>query len=271
MSETTETNETNAVAISNQKGGAGKTTTVVHLAGALNERGEDVLVVDLDKQGGLTNAFGYEDIYFDVDRATPYEILMDVSRADEINDHVLEGEEFDIVPSTEKNMAQSNISQLAESGRSRERLGIALDALEHDYDWILVDTAPDLNVLTDNAIVATGHLVVPFFPEKLNQNSLRLLLKELRGLDSLYDLGQPQELVKALVATRVETNSEHEAVAAEVRDGFDIPFFEVRKRTALSQAIEQRSTIFTFGGDSDRIRETRATFEAIADLLEDEL
>lgn len=268
-----ETNETNAVAISNQKGGAGKTTTVVHLAGALNERGEDVLVVDLDKQGGLTNAFGYEEIYFDAeaDTTTPYEILMDVGRVAEINDFVLEGEEFDLIPSTEKYMAQSNISQLAEAGRSRERLEIALDALESDYDWILVDTAPDLNVLTDNAIVATGRLVVPFFPEKLNQNSLRLLLKELKGLDSLYGLGKPKEVVAALVATRVENNSEHEAVADEVRAAFDIPFFEVRKRTALSQAIEQRSTIFTFGGDSERIRETRGVFEDIADLLEAEL
>lgn len=271
MSETTETSETNqtkAIAVGNQKGGAGKTTTVVHLAGALNDRGHDVLVVDLDKQGGLTNAFGHSETYYDLSRETTmYEVLWDLDRTEQVNDLVLENEEFDLIPATERYMNQSNINQLAEAGRSHRRLELALDALEHDYDWVVIDTTPDLNVLTDNAIVGAGNLLVPFFPEELNKNSLRLLLKQLKNLEKLH--GDINDI--ALIASRVEhNNGEHERVVDDVDDGFEHPLITIPKRTDLSNAIGAGTSIFGFEKENKRVRDAQATFEELAELVERE-
>jgi len=239
----------NTVAISNQKGGAAKTTTAIHLSGALNERGNNVLVVDLDKQGGLTNSLGYGDVYYDIakDTTTMYDVLFDLDRVADVNDLIIPGEEFDIIPATERYMNRSNINQLAEAGRSHVRLELALDELETDYDWVVIDTTPDLNVLTDNAIVAARNVLVPFFPEELNKNSLKLLLKQLQSLRKLH--GEINTL--GLVASRVEKNSEHDDVVEEVGESFDMPVFEIRKRTALSQSIKAGGSIYEFNQDSD--------------------
>jgi len=105
MTETGETIETRPaiVAMLNQKGGVGKTTLTIHVAGGLAERGLDVLVVDLAPEGALTSILGYDEAYSDLDREiTLHELLLDPSRTDEIGDLVLEAEEFDLLPANER-------------------------------------------------------------------------------------------------------------------------------------------------------------------------
>ena len=252
------------ITVANQKGGAGKTTDVIHTGGALSARGYDVLLVDIDYHGGLTCSLGYNDLYYDTDRTTLFDVL-DFDQMESVNDIIVEHEEFDILPASEKLANNKNIQTLLEAPKSRERLGMMLDELDKDYDYIIVDTPPSLNVLTDNALVATGHVVIPVIPEKLNANSLQIFAKQLGSLEPAY--GDINRL--AIVCNRVEQNSEHRDTIAEIKSAYSLPVFEIPKRTDLSQSIGKGVSVFGFAKENKRVEDARELFNEIADLFDE--
>lgn len=276
--ETNRTNKTNStvetnkmtgtntarITVANQKGGAGKTTDVIHTGGALSARGYDVLLVDIDYHGGLTCSLGYSNLYYDTDRTTFFDVL-DFDQMDSVNDILVEHEEFDILPASEKLANNNNIQTLLEAPKSRERLGMMLDELDTDYDYILVDTPPSLNVLTDNALVATGNVVIPVIPEKLNANSLQIFAKQLRSLEPAY--GDINRL--AIICNRVEQNGEHRNTIQEIKSAYSLPVFEIPKRTDLSQSIGKGVSIFGFSKDNKRVEDARQLFSDVADLFDE--
>jgi chromosome partitioning protein len=258
----TDTN-TARLTVANQKGGAGKTTDVIHTGGALAARGYDVLLVDIDYHGGLTCSLGYNDLYYDTDRTTLFDVL-DFDQMESVNDIIVEHEEFDILPASEKLANNKNIQTLLEAPKSRERLEMTLDELDRDYDYIVVDTPPSLNVLTDNALVATGNVVIPVIPEKLNANSLQIFAKQLRSLEPAY--GDINRL--AIVCNRVEQNGEHRKTIGEIKSAYSLPVFEIPKRTDLSQSIGKGVSVFGFGKENQRVEDARELFNDIADLFD---
>ena len=260
MSDTT----TARIAVANQKGGAGKTTDVIHTGGALAARGHDVLLVDIDYHGGLTCSLGHADLYYDTDRTTLFDVL-DFDRMESVNDVIVEHEEFDILPASEKLANNKNIQTLLEAPKSRERLKMTLDELEKDYDYIIVDTPPSLNVLTDNALVATGNVVIPVIPEKLNANSLQIFAKQLSSLEPAY--GDIDRL--AIICNRVERNSEHRRTIEEIESAYSLPVIEIPKRTDLSQSIGEGVSVFGFGKENKRVEDARDLFNEIADLFDE--
>lgn len=257
------------VCFANQKGGAGKSTNAVHTAGALAQRGK-TLFGDLDKHGGVTCAYGYQDEYYlpEEEDATPgptlYSCLMQALSGPPVSELVIDREEFDILPATEQFMSKSNIGELADEPRSYERLGILLEQLD-DYDYIVLDTPPDLNILSNNAIVAADVILMPFIPEKLNQNSLTILRKQIQGIGNAYPVNPV-----GVIASRVEDNSEHDGAIEAVDERMPFPLIEVRKTTNLSKAIDRGETIFTYDGQDPRTDRARETFDEIADLIESE-
>ncbi|WP_276302719.1 ParA family protein [Halorussus lipolyticus] len=255
---------TSRITVANQKGGAGKTTDVIHTGGALAARGHDVLLVDIDYHGGLTCSLGYNDLYYDTDRTTLFDVL-DFDQMEAVNDVIVEHEEFDILPASEKLANNKNIQTLLEAPKSRERLGMTLDELDKDYDYIIVDTPPSLNVLTDNALVATGNVIIPVIPEKLNANSLQIFAKQLRSLEPAY--GDINRL--AIMCNRVEQNGEHRNTIAEIESAYSLPVFQIPKRTDLSQSIGQGTSIFGFDKENKRVEDARQLFTEIADLLDE--
>ncbi len=263
---TTDMSDTNTsrITVANQKGGAGKTTDVIHTGGALAARGHDVLLVDIDYHGGLTCSLGYNDLYYDTDRTTLFDVL-DFDQMEAVNDVIVEHEEFDILPASEKLANNKNIQTLLEAPKSRERLGMTLDELDKDYDYIIVDTPPSLNVLTDNALVATGNVIIPVIPEKLNANSLQIFAKQLRSLEPAY--GDINRL--AIMCNRVEQNGEHRNTIAEIESAYSLPVFQIPKRTDLSQSIGQGTSIFGFDKENKRVEDARQLFTEIADLLDE--
>jgi chromosome partitioning protein len=182
-----------------------------------------------------------------------------------VNDIIIEHEEFDILPASEKLANNKNIQTLLEAPKSRERLGMMLDELDKDYDYIIVDTPPSLNVLTDNALVATGHVVIPVIPEKLNANSLQIFAKQLGSLEPAY--GDINRL--AIVCNRVEQNSEHRDTIAEIKSAYSLPVFEIPKRTDLSQSIGKGVSVFGFAKENKRVEDARELFNEIADLFDE--
>lgn len=262
------TTDPTIVAFANQKGGAGKSTNAVHTAGALAKRGE-TLFVDLDKHGGVTCAYGYHDEYYlprdEPSGPTLYSSMMQALSEPPVSELVIDRDEFDVLPATEQFMSKSNISELADQPRSYERLKILLKDLDV-YDYVVLDTPPDLNILSNNAIVASDEILMPFIPEKLNQNSLTILRKQIQGIGDAYPVNPV-----AVIASRVGDEAEHQNAIEVVDERMPFPLIEVRKTTHLSKSIDAGETIFTYENASPQAKRARETFDDIADLIEGEV
>ncbi len=143
------------LAVCNQNGGVGKTTTAINLAAALAEQKKKVLLVDIDPQGNATSGFGLEKNSIE---NTTYELLMDDCAINEaIQKDVQPG--LDIIPSN-VNLAGAEI-ELLNFEDKEYILKRALDFVRVEYDYILLDCPPSLSLLTVNSMVAADKVLVP--------------------------------------------------------------------------------------------------------------
>ena len=142
------------IAIANQKGGVGKTTTSVNLSAALTEKGKKVLLIDLDPQGNSTSGLGIDKN----ENNTIYHLLVEDIHADQcVRKHVWHG--LDLIPST-VNLAGAEIEML-DIPRHEFILKQKLREIENNYDYIIIDCPPSLNLLTVNALTTANSVLVP--------------------------------------------------------------------------------------------------------------
>ena len=142
------------IAIANQKGGVGKTTTAVNLAAALAQSGSRVLLVDLDAQGNATMGSGVDKREL---TASTCDVLLEEVHAADAVVHTPEG--FDLMPGN-TDLTAAEIELMDEDGRE-QRLKRALDTLRPKYDYIIIDCPPALSLLTLNALTAADSVLVP--------------------------------------------------------------------------------------------------------------
>lgn len=234
------------LAVSNQKGGVGKTTIAVNVAGALNQRGQDVLLIDLDPQGNATEGLGFSDAY-DAEPPSLFDVLTDTERRGEINHLIEEHAEMDVVPSnidhhhTEREMTHVR--------RPTEQLALTLEELDQEYDYVLIDCPPSLGHLTDNALYAAQNLLIPALAESTSKRAVELLFDHVTSIERDFDISIQE---RVLVANRVEETNE----ASEMIDWFarafdDTPRFEVRKRVALQRAHSAGASLFEYDSGTD--------------------
>lgn len=143
------------IAVANQKGGVGKTTTAINLSACLAELGKKILVIDLDPQGNTTSGFG---IAKDEQEKTVYEVLIGDCTAQEAILHNVE-ENLDLLPSN-VNLSGAEI-ELIGIDRKEFVLRDQLESVRNQYDFILIDCPPSLNMLTVNAMTTANSVLVP--------------------------------------------------------------------------------------------------------------
>ncbi|MDO5441805.1 MAG: AAA family ATPase [Bacillota bacterium] len=145
-----------AIAIFNQKGGVGKTTTNINLAACLANKGKKVLVLDIDPQGNTTSGLGL--IKKDLDY-TSYDLLIDDSLDPRNTIYKTNVENLEIIPASAE-LAGAEIELVHLEGREK-RLKNALLAIKKAYDYIFIDCPPSLGLLTINALTAVDSVLIP--------------------------------------------------------------------------------------------------------------
>lgn len=143
------------IAIANQKGGVGKTTTAINLSAALADKGKKVLVIDMDPQGNTTSGFGVEKNELD---NTVYELMLEECS---VHDCIIKDvyKTLSIIPSN-VNLAAAEI-ELIETNSKEYILKREIDFIADKYDYILIDCPPSLSMLTVNAMTTAGSVLVP--------------------------------------------------------------------------------------------------------------
>jgi len=145
-----------AIAIFNQKGGVGKTTTTINLASCLAERGKRILIFDIDPQGNTTSGLGIDKDYLEY---TLYDVLIneEMDPSDAIISNGIPN--LWIIPSS-RDLAAAEIEFVELEGRER-RLKKTLERIKDDYDFIFIDCPPSLGLLTINSLTAVDSVLIP--------------------------------------------------------------------------------------------------------------
>ena len=164
------------IALTNQKGGVGKTTTAVNLGVGLAKQGKKVLLIDADAQANLTMALGYnrpDDLPFTL--STVMQDIIDDKSVDVSQGIIHHEEGVDLIPS---NIEMSGLEVRLINALSRESvLKTYVNEVKRDYDFVLIDCMPSLGMITINSLAAADSVVIPTQPHYLSAKALELLLR----------------------------------------------------------------------------------------------
>ncbi|MBY6056419.1 ParA family protein [Leisingera daeponensis] len=248
------------IAVANQKGGVGKTTTAINLAAALVECGLRVLVVDLDPQGNASTGLGIEPSDRDL---TTYDLLVeDASLVDVIRQ--TEIEDLCIIPAT-VDLSSADIELFTNEKRSF----LLHDALrqtamdEYDWDYVLIDCPPSLNLLTVNAMVAAHSVLVPLQSEFFALEGVTQLMLTIR---EVRQSANPDLRIEGIVLTMFDRrNNLSQQVEQDARDNLGDLVFQTKipRNVRVSEAPSYAQPVLNYDTNSLGAQAYRALAEEI--------
>ena len=251
---------TKVIAIANQKGGVGKTSTTVNLGAGLVRQGFDVLLVDMDSQANLTMALGFQNP--DEMQFTIANVLQKAVREETIiqEEGILTNEEgIDLMPSNVQ-LSGVELSLINEYGREAV-LKQYIDVVRLNYDYILIDCAPSLSVLTINALVAADSVLIPTQPQYFSMAGIQMFYDTFCKVKRKMN---PALQIEGVLVTMMDNRPNFtKDLVAQLRESYGDTFkvfdTEIPTSIRMSESSARGKSIFAY----DRKNKVAAAYEKL--------
>lgn len=232
------------IAVANQKGGVGKTTTSHALSTRLCKLGFKVLAIDLDPQGNLSSAFGVDNY----NKPTIYNLMKNEVTAKEVLQQAQNG--VDVIPS---NIMLAGCEQELSHTGKEHRLKECIEPIKNDYDFIIIDTPPSLGVLTVNAFTAASDILIPttagiFAATGINQLNITVT--------SVKKYCNPNVNIMGILFTRfnprVNISKQVKELTEEISEFISVPIYKtyIRSAIVIEEAQANHRDIFDYAENS---------------------